>query len=86
MDQVQVIADYDRTLTKSSHEVEHLAVSFSHSQGRSVDSAYRVVGGFSKLSQKYRDEIEATRRYYFAIEMDPTKTREEKFPFMVVAS
>jgi len=54
-----VVADFDRTITKASH------------QGRGVLASYAIVGTYEGMSERYRKEIDATRTHYIAIEMGP---------------
>ncbi|KAH3747837.1 cytosolic 5'-nucleotidase 3A-like isoform X2 [Dreissena polymorpha] len=67
---LQVVADFDRTLTKFTH------------RGQVCATCHNVLeeGG---LPEEYKEEAYKLRDKYFVIEVDPNMTIEEKTPYMV---
>lgn len=69
-DTLQIISDFDKTLTKFQVEGGKLNTSFSQ---------FRE-GGY--ISESYVEESNKLKGKYLKIELDPTKTIAEKTPFM----
>ncbi|XP_068231661.1 cytosolic 5'-nucleotidase 3 isoform X2 [Palaemon carinicauda] len=67
---LQVIADYDMTITKS------------HVNGKRADSSFGIMDNSSLMPAFYREEANALLSKYYPIEIDPHMTEEEKIPYM----
>eukprot|EP00854_Cymbomonas_tetramitiformis_P007218 gene7218-8600_t len=70
LDKLQVIADFDRTITKS------------FVNGKRGASCHGVMESLQSLSDEYREATEALFNKYFPIETSPNLTKEEKIPIM----
>ncbi|XP_064646475.1 cytosolic 5'-nucleotidase 3-like isoform X2 [Lineus longissimus] len=70
-DKLQVIADFDRTLSRFSFE------------GDIVPTCHGIIDESTLLPESYRIEATTLRNKYYAIEMDPDLTSDEKKPYMV---
>uniref|UniRef100_A0A8W8LIL7 5'-nucleotidase n=1 Tax=Magallana gigas TaxID=29159 RepID=A0A8W8LIL7_MAGGI len=68
---LQVVADFDRTLSKYTH------------RGQICSTCHNVLEEGHVLPEFYKDEARALRDHYFPIEMNPKLTIEEKIPVMV---
>ncbi|XP_076459315.1 cytosolic 5'-nucleotidase 3-like isoform X2 [Babylonia areolata] len=68
---LQVVADFDRTLSKYAHKGE--VCSTTH--GILEDSQY--------MSEEFKTKATALKNTYLPIEFDGTKTIEEKIPYMI---
>ncbi|XP_067942457.1 cytosolic 5'-nucleotidase 3-like [Watersipora subatra] len=67
---LQVIADFDRTMTPISY------------RGKPVPSTHGVIESCPHLPDWFKEEVDKTRIYYQKIEFSPVMSREEKIPFM----
>jgi len=68
---LQIISDFDRTLTKSIVN------------GIPIDTTYGIIEKSELLSDSYRTELRNLYNLYHAIETDPHMSIEEKTPHMV---
>ena len=66
-----LIVDFDRTITKGEHE------------GKKCDSSYGVITSSPILGEDYKTKCEANDTIYYAIEIDPKLSAEEKTPYMI---
>uniref|UniRef100_A0A6B2LCX0 5'-nucleotidase n=1 Tax=Arcella intermedia TaxID=1963864 RepID=A0A6B2LCX0_9EUKA len=71
MNNIQIVTDFDRTLTKAVVN------------GKPGACSYGVIENSGLLSADYHKKIKECYDYYFPIEIDPHKTIQEKVPFMV---
>jgi len=69
--QLQVVLDFDYTLTRS------------HKNGTPVDCSWGVLEGYKHCPKEYIDTTKALKEKYLPIELDPHLTTEEKIPHMV---
>ncbi|XP_064598377.1 cytosolic 5'-nucleotidase 3-like [Liolophura sinensis] len=70
-DRLQVIADFDMTLSKFIHK------------GVRCDTCHNILDESPLLPEFFREKAVKYRKKYFAIETDPNMTVEEKYPYMV---
>lgn len=70
-DGLQVIADFDYTLTRA------------HKAGTKVDCSWGVMENSSLLPEDYTSRCGALKAKYLVYELDPDMTSEEKTPYMV---
>jgi len=70
-EQLQVVLDFDYTLTRS------------HKNGTPVDCSWGVLEGYKRCPGEYIDTTKALKEKYLPIELDPVLTTEEKIPHMV---
>ncbi|XP_062604732.1 7-methylguanosine phosphate-specific 5'-nucleotidase A-like isoform X1 [Saccostrea cucullata] len=70
-DKLQVVADFDRTLSKYTH------------RGQICSTCHNVLEEGHVLPDFYKEEARALRDHYFPIETNPQLTMEEKIPIMV---
>lgn len=68
---LQVIADFDMTLSRS------------HYQGKPCSSCHGAIDGSHRLPRFYQQKAKEYKDYYYPIEIDPKMTPEEKIPLMV---
>ncbi|KAK3732734.1 hypothetical protein RRG08_005899 [Elysia crispata] len=68
---LQVIADFDWTLSKYSED------------GNLCNTTHSVLGESKRMPEFYRKETKRLKEHYMPIEFDPSKTREEKIPKMI---
>ncbi|XP_064100294.1 cytosolic 5'-nucleotidase 3-like isoform X3 [Macrobrachium nipponense] len=68
---LQVIADYDMTITRS------------HMNGKRAESSFGIMDNSSLMPAFYREEANALLAKYYPIEIDPHMTEEEKIPYMI---
>lgn len=71
-DRLQVVSDFDMTLTKFKDRDDSLC-----------DSTYRALELSPLLPEDYRAAVAQLKEFYYAIEIDPVMTIEEKVPHMV---
>lgn len=69
---LQVVSDFDMTLTK-----------FKDKDGSLCDSSYRAIEMSSKLPEDYKKTVAELKKHYYAIEIDPHMKIEEKIPHMI---
>ncbi|XP_065564520.1 cytosolic 5'-nucleotidase 3-like isoform X2 [Artemia franciscana] len=67
---LQVITDFDHTMTKAHHKKK---------EGLTCDG---IVGRSSRVTQEFKDENRRLLHQYYPIEVDPHLTPEEKIPYM----
>jgi len=70
-DQLQVVLDFDYTLTRS------------HKNGTPVACSWGVLEDYKDCPKEYIDTTKALKNKYLPIELDPVLTIEEKIPHMV---
>lgn len=70
-EKLQIISDFDRTLTKQ------------HMDGKPMLSSFCVFSQCSQLPSGYKEKDAALWEYYRPIEIDPNMSREEKSKHMV---
>ncbi|GFR62999.1 5'-nucleotidase [Elysia marginata] len=68
---LQVIADFDWTLSKCTED------------GKTCSTTHSVLGESKHMPEYYRTETRRLKDIYMPIEFDPTKTVEEKIPKMI---
>ncbi|KAK2724069.1 cytosolic 5'-nucleotidase 3-like isoform X2 [Artemia franciscana] len=69
--QLQVITDFDYTMTKAYHD------------GKRGLTCYGIVEQSSVVTQEFRDETRRLLHQYYPIEVDPHMTPKEKIPLML---
>ncbi|KDR22681.1 7-methylguanosine phosphate-specific 5'-nucleotidase [Zootermopsis nevadensis] len=70
-EKLQIISDFDRTLTKQ------------HVDGKPTMSSFCIFSHCSQVPSVYKEQDEVLRQRYRPIEMDPNMSREEKAKQMV---
>lgn len=70
-DRLQVISDFDRTLSRSSYN------------GMPCPSSHNILDNSKIISEDCRKELKALFHHYYPIEIDPHRTVKEKLPHMV---
>lgn len=68
---LQIITDFDMTLSKFSHE------------GRRCPTCHNVIDNCKLVSDECREKLLQLKQKYYAIEIDPHLTIEQKCPYMV---
>lgn len=68
---LQVITDFDMTLSRFSHN------------GKRCPSCHNVIDNCKYISDECRKKLYELKEKYYAIEIDPELTNKEKYPFMV---
>lgn len=68
---LQVITDFDMTLSRFSHN------------GKRCPSCHNVIDNCKYVSDECRKKLYELKEKYYAIEIDPELTNKEKYPFMV---
>ena len=68
---IQLVADFDRTLART------------HYQGRAVATSYCVFEQDERVSGEYQAMAAKLKENYLPIELDHSRTEEEKIPHMV---
>ena len=68
---LQVIVDFDYTLTRS------------HKDGEPVECSWGVLETYRELPPSYHTRVQAAKDKYLPIELDLTISREEKVPLMI---
>ncbi|XP_078253727.1 cytosolic 5'-nucleotidase 3 isoform X1 [Rhinoraja longicauda] len=68
---LQVITDFDMTLSKFLHN------------GKRCSTCHNVIDNCKLISEDCRQKLRQIRNTYYPIEVDPTISTEEKYPFMV---
>ena len=70
-DLLQVIVDFDYTLTRA------------HKDGRPVECSWGVLETYKGLPASYHTRVQAAKDKYLPIELDLTISKEEKVPLMI---
>uniref|UniRef100_A0A5F9CJW3 5'-nucleotidase n=3 Tax=Oryctolagus cuniculus TaxID=9986 RepID=A0A5F9CJW3_RABIT len=70
-DQLQVISDFDMTLSRFSYN------------GKRCPSSYNILDNSKIISEECQKELTALFHHYYPIEIDPHRTVKDKFPHMV---
>jgi len=70
-DLLQVIVDFDYTLTRA------------HKDGRPVECSWGVLETYKDLPASYHTRVQAAKDKYLPIELDLTISKEEKVPLMI---
>ncbi|XP_066996917.2 7-methylguanosine phosphate-specific 5'-nucleotidase [Anabrus simplex] len=70
-DKLQVISDFDQTLTKQ------------HCNGKRSMSSFGIFGECKQLPPSYKEKSQALYKQYKPIEIDPSLSKEQKIPFMI---
>ncbi|XP_015217687.2 cytosolic 5'-nucleotidase 3 isoform X1 [Lepisosteus oculatus] len=68
---VQVISDFDMTLTRFAHN------------GKRCPTCHNIVDNSKLISEDCKKQLKDLLNTYYPIEIDPTRKIEEKFPLMV---
>ncbi|XP_037778204.1 cytosolic 5'-nucleotidase 3-like isoform X1 [Penaeus monodon] len=68
---LQVIADFDRTMTRVSYF------------GKLCDTCHGIMDNSSLMPSFYREEANKLLAKYYPIEIDPKMSEEEKIPYMI---
>lgn len=68
---LQLITDFDMTLSRFSHN------------GKRCPSCHNVIDNCKYISDECRKKLYELKEKYYAIEIDPELTNKEKYPFMV---
>ncbi|XP_042874149.1 cytosolic 5'-nucleotidase 3-like isoform X3 [Penaeus japonicus] len=68
---LQIIADYDMTITKF------------HVNGQKAESSFGIMDNSSLMPAFYREEANKLLAKYYPIEIDPKMSEEEKIPYMI---
>ena len=68
---LQVIVDFDYTLTRS------------HKDGQPVECSWGVLETYRELPSSYHTRVQAAKDKYLPIELDLTISKEEKVPLMI---
>ncbi|XP_008070118.1 7-methylguanosine phosphate-specific 5'-nucleotidase isoform X1 [Carlito syrichta] len=70
-DRLQVISDFDMTLSRFSYN------------GKRCPSSYNILDDSTVISEEGRKELSVLLHHYYPIEIDPHRTAKEKLPYMV---
>ncbi|XP_014661678.1 PREDICTED: cytosolic 5'-nucleotidase 3-like isoform X2 [Priapulus caudatus] len=70
-EKLQVIADFDHTLSKHSHE------------GQIIATCFGILENSSAMPQIYKDQVTQLKEIYYPIEFCHEMTNQEKYPYMV---
>ncbi|XP_066119733.1 7-methylguanosine phosphate-specific 5'-nucleotidase isoform X2 [Saccopteryx bilineata] len=70
-DHLQVISDFDMTLSRFAYN------------GKRCPSSYNILDNSKIISEECRKELQALLNHYYPIEIDPHRTTKEKLPHMV---
>ncbi|KAM9044990.1 7-methylguanosine phosphate-specific 5'-nucleotidase isoform 3-T3 [Megaptera novaeangliae] len=70
-DRLQVISDFDMTLSRFAYN------------GKRCPSSYNILDNSKIISEECREELKALLHHYYPIEIDPHRTIKEKLPDMV---
>ena len=70
-EQLQMIVDFDYTLTRA------------HKDGASVECSWGVLENYKELPSSYHTQVKAAKDKYHPIELDLSISREEKVPVMI---
>ncbi|XP_006832702.1 PREDICTED: 7-methylguanosine phosphate-specific 5'-nucleotidase [Chrysochloris asiatica] len=70
-DRLQVISDFDMTLSRFSYN------------GKRCPSSYNILDNSKIISEACQKELKALLHHYYPIEIDPERTCKEKLPHMV---
>uniref|UniRef100_A0A8D0XZV0 5'-nucleotidase, cytosolic IIIB n=1 Tax=Sus scrofa TaxID=9823 RepID=A0A8D0XZV0_PIG len=70
-DRLQVISDFDMTLSRFAYN------------GKRCPSSYNILDNSKIISEECRKELKALLHHYYPIEIDPDRTVKEKLPHMV---
>lgn len=70
-DRLQVISDFDRTLSRFAYN------------GKQCPSSHNILDNSKVVSEECQPELKALHKHYYPIEIDPRRTIEEKLPDMV---
>ncbi|XP_020922654.1 7-methylguanosine phosphate-specific 5'-nucleotidase isoform X2 [Sus scrofa] len=70
-DRLQVISDFDMTLSRFAYN------------GKRCPSSYNILDNSKIISEECRKELKALLHHYYPIEIDPDRTIKEKLPHMV---
>ncbi|KAI2582974.1 NT5C3B isoform 1 [Pan troglodytes] len=70
-DRLQVISDFDMTLSRFAYN------------GKRCPSSYNILDNSKIISEECRKELTALLHHYYPIEIDPHRTVKEKLPHMV---
>ncbi|XFF88433.1 hypothetical protein AB1E18_014652 [Capra hircus] len=70
-DRLQVISDFDMTLSRFAYN------------GKRCPSSYNILDNSKIISEECRKELKALLHHYYPIEIDPHRTIKEKLPHMV---
>jgi len=70
-DNLQVIVDFDYTLTRA------------HKNGVGVECSWGVLENYKELPSSYHAKVTAAKEKYYPIELDMSISKEEKVPFMI---
>ncbi|XP_059526115.1 7-methylguanosine phosphate-specific 5'-nucleotidase isoform X1 [Myotis daubentonii] len=70
-DRLQVISDFDRTLSRFAYN------------GKPCPSSYNILDNSKIISEECREKLKALLHQYYPIEIDPRRTAQEKSPHMV---
>ncbi|XP_054565751.1 7-methylguanosine phosphate-specific 5'-nucleotidase isoform X3 [Eptesicus fuscus] len=70
-DRLQVISDFDRTLSRFAYN------------GKPCPSSYNILDDSKIISEECREKLKALLHQYYPIEIDPHRTAKEKSPHMV---
>ncbi|XP_057573183.1 7-methylguanosine phosphate-specific 5'-nucleotidase isoform X2 [Hippopotamus amphibius kiboko] len=70
-DRLQVISDFDMTLSRFAYN------------GKRCPSSYNILDNSKIISEECRKELQALLHHYYPIEIDPHRTIKEKLPHMV---
>uniref|UniRef100_V9KBC4 5'-nucleotidase n=1 Tax=Callorhinchus milii TaxID=7868 RepID=V9KBC4_CALMI len=68
---LQIITDFDMTLSKFSHN------------GKRCPTCHNLIDNCKLITEECRKKLFQIRDKYYPIEIDPALTTEEKYPFMV---
>jgi len=70
-DTLQVVSDFDRTISLCSYN------------GQSCPTSFGIIENSEYINEPIRNELNKIFNYYYPIEHDHSKTKEEKMPYMV---
>ncbi|XP_067012732.1 7-methylguanosine phosphate-specific 5'-nucleotidase [Anabrus simplex] len=70
-DKLQVISDFDQTLTKQ------------HCNGKRLMSSFGIFGECKQLPPSYKEKSQALFNQYRPVEIDPSLSKEQKIPYMI---
>ncbi|KAL7976874.1 hypothetical protein Chor_008823 [Crotalus horridus] len=68
---LQIITDFDMTLSRFSHN------------GKRCPTCHNIIDNCKLITEECRKKLFQLKEIYYAIEIDPGLTVEEKYPYMV---
>lgn len=70
-EKLQVVADFDRTISRFMYN------------GKINATCHNAIDESPRLPDEFRQQLEVLRNKYYTIEIDPKRSKEEKYPYMI---